>query len=66
MELSCMAGDSTYIDASYVPFEDSETLEQCGEKCSNNFINNLKAGGCMDIMHQDQLLIYMALAKGKS
>eukprot|EP00825_Cyclidium_porcatum_P001753 TRINITY_DN10807_c0_g1_i1.p2 TRINITY_DN10807_c0_g1~~TRINITY_DN10807_c0_g1_i1.p2 ORF type:complete len:114 (+),score=33.76 TRINITY_DN10807_c0_g1_i1:73-414(+) len=36
------------------------------EYCSQNFVDNIKAGGCLDIHHQDQLLLYMALAKGKS
>lgn len=59
-------GDSTFIDASY--YADDETLgvDEISEKCSQLFADNLKAGGCVDIHHQDQLLIYMALAKGKS
>eukprot|EP00825_Cyclidium_porcatum_P001754 TRINITY_DN10807_c0_g1_i2.p1 TRINITY_DN10807_c0_g1~~TRINITY_DN10807_c0_g1_i2.p1 ORF type:complete len:315 (+),score=49.47 TRINITY_DN10807_c0_g1_i2:371-1315(+) len=59
-------GENMFVDASYFPDDENLTIEQCAEYCSQNFVDNIKAGGCLDIHHQDQLLLYMALAKGKS
>ncbi|CAG8564722.1 11504_t:CDS:10 [Ambispora leptoticha] len=40
--------------------------EQLGENAAKELISNLRQGGCVDENLQDQLIIFMALARGKS
>lgn len=40
--------------------------EEVAAKCANQLLANIDAGGCVDEYMQDQLIIYLALAKGTS
>eukprot|EP01133_Synstelium_polycarpum_P012293 gene12293-14411_t len=40
--------------------------ETVGENAANSLLSDLQHGGCVDEYLQDQLIIFMALAKGKS
>ncbi|KAG9296816.1 hypothetical protein G9A89_002213 [Geosiphon pyriformis] len=42
------------------------TPEQVGENAAEELIRNWKRGGCVDEYLEDQLIIFMTLAKGKS
>lgn len=46
--------------------ERGKKAEVVGEEAAQDLINNLKHGGCVDEYLQDQLIIFMALAKGTS
>ncbi|KRX08748.1 RNA 3'-terminal phosphate cyclase/enolpyruvate transferase, alpha/beta [Pseudocohnilembus persalinus] len=60
-------GEETFIDASYHPQNpQNEMLDHCTEQVIKNFEKQIIHGGCLDEHHQDQLLIYMALAQGTS
>ncbi|XP_014665925.1 PREDICTED: RNA 3'-terminal phosphate cyclase-like [Priapulus caudatus] len=39
---------------------------EVGQEAAQQLLSNLKHGGCVDEHLQDQLIIFMALAKGKS
>ncbi|GBC08402.1 hypothetical protein RclHR1_08090006 [Rhizophagus clarus] len=43
-----------------------ETPEEVGKNAAEKLIQNIKHGGCVDEHLQDQLIIFMALAEGKS
>eukprot|EP01083_Nonionella_stella_P294153 1000203_1 len=40
--------------------------EQCGEMAANDLLANIQHGGCVDEHLSDQIIIYMALAEGRS
>lgn len=42
------------------------TAEQVGSEAAEILIRNINGGGCVDEYMQDQLIIFMALAKGRS
>jgi len=43
-----------------------ESPENVGRNAAEEFIRNIKHGGCVDEHIQDQLIIFMALAEGRS
>jgi RNA 3'-terminal phosphate cyclase (ATP) len=43
-----------------------ETPEEVGKNAAENFIRNIKHGGCVDEFLQDQLIVFMALAESRS
>jgi RNA 3'-phosphate cyclase len=43
-----------------------QTAEEAGAAAATELVKALKAGGCVDEWLQDQLILYMALAKGTS
>ncbi|CAG8623461.1 8797_t:CDS:10 [Ambispora gerdemannii] len=47
-------------------FDRDLSPEQLGENAAKELVSNLNQGGCVDEFLQDQLIIFMALAKGKS
>jgi RNA 3'-terminal phosphate cyclase (ATP) len=46
--------------------EIGKKAETVGEEAANELIRNIQLGGCLDEYAQDQIIIFMALAKGKS
>lgn len=44
----------------------TEKTEDTGKKAGDELLNAIKEGACVDEHSQDQIIILMALAKGKS
>ncbi|KIJ17252.1 hypothetical protein PAXINDRAFT_167996 [Paxillus involutus ATCC 200175] len=53
------------IGGSAVATEDKKP-ENVGEEAAEELVRNLKHGGCVDEYLQDQIIIFLALAKGRS
>lgn len=58
-DTGCILGGSSLKDRDKKP-------EKVGTEAAEELIRNIKFGGCVDEYLQDQLILFMALAKGKS
>ncbi|KAH7889848.1 RNA 3'-terminal phosphate cyclase domain-containing protein [Phlebopus sp. FC_14] len=58
-ETGCLIGGSAVSEKGKKP-------EQVGEEAAKELLRNLDHGGCVDEYLQDQIIIFLALAKGRS
>lgn len=44
----------------------NERIEETGKRAAEELITTIKEGACVDVHSQDQIIVFMALAKGPS